>query len=60
MAFLQNPVQAVPSEAAATHQEREHEGRRGGVRHVGERASANGLTLTEERADTGDQSRAAR
>src|SRR5260370_41796363 len=48
MASIQNPVQAVPSEAAAPHQEREHEGQRGGVRHAGgasacERADAVGV-----------------
>jgi hypothetical protein len=35
MASIQNPVQAVPFEAAATHQEREPESQRGGVRHAG-------------------------
>jgi hypothetical protein len=48
MASIQNPVQAVLTEAALTHQEREHEGQRGGVRHAGgasasERADALGV-----------------
>jgi len=32
---IQNPVQAVPAEAAARRQEREHEAQRGRIRHPG-------------------------